>query len=755
MASSQIIGLGLVGGGFVLLAFLVFYFVAILRKLGPMQAWGLAGAEKFSLPRLTPLAVSFSDEALSADPEPDALPPTADPAPASQPPERNLRSAWLGLMALALLMVILVITGAEFILIGLLQADGDTNILLPLGVVAFAGLLFAFVCRRLMGPSLFEPFQAVLPKRSAPPAALWLTNLSITLIVCSTINLELPNPIHYLMLGLWLFNVALFCWNIVQMTQTPLPDRAAIGQWWQTHKVDILLVSLVGLGALLIRVIGLETYPYAFINDEGEVGWEALNLWHGYKANFFEMGWAGQPMVSFLPTLLSIKIFGLSAVAVRIIGALQGTVAVMGLYLLAREAFGRPVAVISACLLAVLPWHVHFSRLGVMNVGDSLYSALALWLTYRALRKGSYLDYLPAGLITGMSLYTYVGTRLVLAMAVGVLVYAIIRQRHYLTSHFRHLAVFSFAFLMMAAPALYIFTTDPDEFLGRSNQEGLLAGNRLQQLADEEGIPQSEFLGRQLQRSVTIFFASQGPGQFFNTTQPYVPWWAAVFLFVGMMYVFWNITQVRYMMLVGWFWAPILLGSMLTLGPPSHQRMLSAAPALVLLVAIGLWKLMQALQTITRWPKVIFVVLALCFVGITAWHDLHYYFVGSYRTEHRFEVDGNEFSYEVGLRAGSLGPNYRLLLIGDPFIYAPFADFHYLTNLQMDIEDFNVVSPESIGGLPRDKGLFFTAIPSRVDELKLVQQQLPGGTWDEVSFHTKEGILYYAYILPPPSTSAP
>ena len=750
MASSQMIGFGLVGGGFILFAFLVFYLIEIIRKLEPGHAWGSGAAGRLSTQRLAPLAVFFSDDLLPAADEPDALPPVPASTPTPQPPQNNLRSAWLGLMVLALLMSIMVTVGVEFVLIALLQKDNTTNIIFPIIVVAFAGLLFAFVCRRLMGPSFFEPFQATLPRRSAPPAALWLTNLCITLVICNSINFDSPNPIHYPMLGLWLFNVALFCWNIVQMAQAPLPDRAAIGQWWQTHKVDVLLVSLVGLGALLIRVIGLETYPYAFINDEGEVGWEALNLWHGTKTDAFETGWAGQPMISFIPVLLSIRVFGISAVAIRIVSALQGTLAVMALYLLAREAFGRPVAFISACLLAVLPWHVHFSRLGVMNVGDSLYSALALWLTYRALRKGSYLDYLPAGLVTGLSLYTYVGTRLVAVMAVGLLLYAIIRQRNYLTSHFRQLAVFSFAFLIISTPALYLFARDPDEFLGRSNQEGLLANNRLQQLADEEGISQNEFLGRQFQESTVIFFAGEGPGQFFNTPQPYLTWWAAVFLFLGMAYVFWNITQVRYMMLIGWFWAPIVLGGVLTLGPPSHQRMLSAAPALVLIVAIGLWKMMQSLQTITRWPKVVFLVVCLFFVGITAWQDLNFYFVGQYRTEHRFEVEGNEFSYEVGLRAGTLGPNYRLLLIGDPYIYAPFADFHYLTNLQMDIEDFNIVTPESIAALPHDKGLFFAAIPSRVDELRLVQQQLPGGTWDEVPLHTTEGTLYYAYILPAP-----
>ncbi len=745
MITSQILTFGL-AGGFVVLACLLIYFSLNFRLFWRKQARALVMNAKANAPsRFAPLVARFSELALPSDSDPvdlNSTAPDSDPVSAPSPKSKWI---WLGV----LLAVFFVMLGVELGLIFILRSDGNADIAFQMGLIVAAGLIFAFVCHKILGRSSFIPFKAILPLRSAPPVALWLTNFCLSAILVSTVPVDLPIEMHYLVLGLWIFTILLFCWNVAQLDGVSLPSRESLKTWWMSHRVDILLVAVIGLAALLIRVVGLETYPYAFINDEGEVGWEGLNLLSGATSDFFSTGWAGQPILAFLPVALSIKVLGISAFSVRILGALQGTLAVVALYLLAREAFGRPVAFFSAFLLAALPWHVHFSRLGVMNVGDSFYSVTALWLTYRALRRGRYIDYLPAGLITGLSLYTYVGSRLVVAMAIGVLTYAIIRQRDYLRTHFRHLTVFIFAFLVVASPIMYSFSLSPNEFMGRANTEGLLAENRLQQMADQNGITTSAFMMQQIQNSVTIFFATEGPGQFFDTPRPYLEWWMAVFLFLGMLYVFWNFTQVRYMLLIGWFWAPILLGSALTMGSPSHQRMLSAAPALALILALGLWKFAQSMQKITLAPKRIVLTLCILLVGLTALQDAHFYFVGEFRTGHHFEIEGNEFSYEVGLRAAELGPSYRLLLIGDPFVYAAFADFHYLTNTAMVIEDFNEVTPESIAALPRDKGIFFAAIPMRLEELKLIQKQLPGGKWFEVARHTQEGVLYYGYILDP------
>jgi hypothetical protein len=297
------------------------------------------------------------------------------------------------------------------------------------------------------------------------------------------------------------------------------------------------------------------------------------------------------------------------------------------------------------------------------------------------------------------------------------------------------------------------FSRNVNDFMGRIYQESILNDNNLQELAANANMQPVDFIVRQIQVSTTVFIATPAKGSFFDAPRPYLTWWVAIFLILGMVYAFWHSKQVRYIMLLGWFWSPILLGSALTMGPPSHQRMLVAAPALVLLVALGLWKFAQAAQHITRLPTRYILIICMFVVGFTAWQDLNFYFVGDFRTGHYFENDGNELSYEIGVRAHALGPGYQMLLIGEPDIFADFADFHYLTaqsNLQMDVQNFNSVTPEAIASLPRDHGIFFAAVPSRVEDLRMVTQQLPGGEWIEVLHRTRpqDGIAYYAYTLP-------
>ena len=346
------------------------------------------------------------------------------------------------------------------------------------------------------------------------------------------------------------------------------------------------------------------------------------------------------------------------------------------------------------------------------------------------------------------------GSRLAIGLAIGLLGYAAIVQRDYLKTHFRHLAVFVFAVLITAAPVIFVFSRHIDEFLGRVNATGLFANDRLAQISAAANMQPLDFLLRQIQVSTTVIIATPAWDNFFDSRQPYLVWWTSVFLIFGMAYALRYFKQVRYMMLLGCFWAPLILGSAFTTSAPNPHRMLGAAPALVLLVTIGLWKFTQAIQLI--FPRVskrwLFACCALI-VALTALRDIHFYFVGEFRTNHYFEDASNEFSYEVGKRAGELGPNYRLFLLGAPKVFSSFADFHYFAPLT-DVEDFNIANKETIMILPRDRGIFFAAIPSKIDDLKFIEQQLPGGKWMEVPRTTQEGISYYAYILPYISVSS-
>lgn len=666
-------------------------------------------------------------------------------------PVLAVKMRWLGILTAALAIGV----WAQLSIMAMLNNDWNANLTPGLLGFAIAGSLLVFVERKVDKSAPVTSFTAILPARLAPPPTLWITNLALSFILIDSIDLKLPPETSYLFLGLWLANILLLCWNVMRAAEVALPSQEQVKNWVRTHWQEIVLVLVIGVAALLVRTIDLTNYPYAFINDEGEIGMEAIHILNGEKDSFFATGWSGQPLLSFLPGAVSVALLGRTVLAIRIFSALQGALAVVFVYLLAREAFDRPTGILAACLLAALPWHVHFSRLGVMNIADSFFSAGALWLTYRALRRGHFVDYLLAGLMTGLALYTYLGSRLVVAMVIGVIGYAALRQRDFLKTHLRHIGVLVLAFFVVASPMIVSFAHHYDEFMGRLNTEGIFSNNQLAALAQAENMQPIDVVRNQLQASAAVFIGRPGPLQFFDTPRPYLLWWAAVFLGVGMAYALWHLKEVRYIMLLGWFWSPIIIGSAFTMYPPSNQRMLGAAPAAALLIGLGLWKFAQAIRSVsgvqTRW------VLAACIVimGFTAWQDGYFYFAGEYRTDHHFENPGEEFSYEVGLRANQLGPDYRLFVIGDPPIvvggrpqvFVAFADFDYLAH-GVEKQDFNQVTPETIASLPRDRGLFVTAIPERVDDLKLVAQQIPGGEWIEVPRRHQEGINYYAYIVP-------
>ena len=56
----------------------------------------------------------------------------------------------------------------------------------------------------------------------------------------------------------------------------------------------------------------------------------------------------------------------------------------------------------------------------------------------------------------------------------------------------------------------------------------------------------------------------------------------------------------------------------------------------------------------------------------------------------------------------------------------------------------------AFAALPHDKGAFFVAVPTRVEDLRLVQQWQPGGTWQAVPRRFQAPQMdYYAYQVPP------
>ena len=136
------------------------------------------------------------------------------------------------------------------------------------------------------------------------------------------------------------------------------------------------LLVLVFLLAVIIRSYRFGSIPSGVNRDEASIGYTAYLLLHTgqeehqqfWPARFESFGDWKQPGYIYL-TMPLIWLFGLSAISVRLLSLTAGMVMIMVAYLLTNQLAGQPygrwAGVLAALLMALNPWHFHFSHLAV------------------------------------------------------------------------------------------------------------------------------------------------------------------------------------------------------------------------------------------------------------------------------------------------------------------------------------------------------------------------------------------------------
>jgi hypothetical protein len=226
-----------------------------------------------------------------------------------------------------------------------------------------------------------------------PKFGFWISSLGLAVInMLHAPYADYNDPQGYIYIALWILSIILFAISVLLDAGWQPPSTQVSTEWLKKHRIELLFIAAMVTTAFFIRFLDVENHPYSFINDEGEVGISGACLFTGECRNFFYTGWAGQPMTTFFPAAIGVALFGRTALAVRLGSVIIGTLSVLAVYLFAREVFNKKTAWVAALLLTALPVHIHFSRLGVANIVDSLSLTLILWLLFRGAKRGSTLS---------------------------------------------------------------------------------------------------------------------------------------------------------------------------------------------------------------------------------------------------------------------------------------------------------------------------------------------------------------------------
>ena len=585
----------------------------------------------------------------------------------------------------------------------------------------------------------FKPYLA--------PTLFWMGSaVSLVFVISSMSNPERTASTDRWIMAGWLGSLLCLIIGMLWVVHWRPPKWRQIGNWFAQNKQELLVVTALLLVGAFLRTYLLTQHPYPWSGDEASVGIEGSRILKGEVTDFFAAGWSGQPNWSFVPTALAEIILGKTILAIRVVSVVEGTLAILFLYLLARELFGKTIAALAAGFLVAFPVHLQFSRIGVNNIIDSLTVCLVLWLVIRAIRKGRPSDYLWAGIAGGLTFYTYVGSRLVLALAIFVLAYTAIRQRGYLRSHLAHLGIFLVGAVVAIAPLGYYFIRHPDIFMTRIGEENIFLNHWLVTQSQRSGQSIPAILWKQFTDTVLVYISQPAVGNFFNSPMPYLTIIGSIFFLFGMGYAFTKPLETRMMTLLVWFWSVVIVGGFLTLSPPANTRLVMSTPAVALFLALGIYKFTDYLRQLKlfnqHWQTIVSAMLVLILAG----QNVAFYF-GVYRYRDYFEDANSELGQQIGLELQHLGPNYDFYLFGVPRVFAAFPTTVFLApdNGYFDLTSNTIDSST----LQPGKGNIFVAIPENRADLDTIALKYPSGTWETIQRDYKQEVLYYAYLIRP------
>ena len=348
-----------------------------------------------------------------------------------------------------------------------------------------------------------------------------------------------------------------------------------------------MVVLIVLIGAFF-RLFELATAPPSAGFDVAYYGLDALEILDGHFPIYFESNFGREPLFSYLVAALFATI-GSGDFAIHLAAAFVGILTIPVTFVAADELLrlssSRPLrlsaSVLAAAFLALMYWHVVWSRFGVRAILSPLFVGLTVFSLLRALRTRRLVYFVSTGVLTGLSLYTYQIGQLVplLVFVIVIIDWIAQRKKYILGEYFKPIAWIAAVFALFVSPLILFAANNPDTF-------------------------------NQRVRDVTTVEASMTPGAIIVNLRTQLEILGRFFTIQGDHYWMWSIGEkpgLNVFLLIGfllgllllWYWrgrlAPVIFAWLLVMLIPAiladsgamSKRAIGILPALVTTIAVG------------------------------------------------------------------------------------------------------------------------------------------------------------------------
>ncbi len=390
------------------------------------------------------------------------------------------------------------------------------------------------------------------------------------------------------------------------------------------HKLVILL-CILGFG-IFFRFFRLADTPPGLYPDEAMNGNNALEALATMDFKVFYPENNGREGLFINVQAISLAFFGRTPWALRAVSATVGSLTVFGIFLVTTELFGHrgnkrkrsaatTIGLLAAFFLATSFWHLNFSRIGFRAIMLPFASTFVLYFLLKGLRTKHIWSYVMAGIFTGIGFQSYIAFRFFPFIAAIPIVgelwhYYRSPQAEYRVSGALEnppqnpsqkkwhvvscspcgIVLYLFITFAAALPIGVYFLQHPQDFVGRANQVSIFSTES----------PFSSFAAANI-KTFGMFFASGDCNWRHNyACFPELVWPLAIFFAVGIIVTIRDIFKRRYeqgaipFFLLCWLIIMSLPATLTWEGLPHALRSIGMIPPVMILAALGCWRLLRA-----------------------------------------------------------------------------------------------------------------------------------------------------------------
>lgn len=342
-----------------------------------------------------------------------------------------------------------------------------------------------------------------------------------------------------------------------------------------------VLTAAVLLGGAA-RFYRLGEWPPGLYHDEAYNGQDALRVVAGERPLFFPANNGREPLFLY-GVALAVAVWGRTPFAVRVTAAVLGTLTIPATFFMGRALFGSRVGLWSAVLIAVAPWPINLSRIGLRAISLPLVSALALglwWQGRRAQGPARTAWFLGGGALVGLSMYTYTAARFVVAVLVLFALFQTwVNHERLIRSEWLYLAL---AAVLAMAPLVAYGLQHWDTFVARPAQVSILNP------AISQGRPLRLLAGNIVRAAGLFTFQGDDIPRHNVPLRPLFDPVVSVFMVLGVFFCLRDIRRELAGALTLIWTAVMLLPTILAEDCPHFLRAVGVLPVAVLLPGLGL-----------------------------------------------------------------------------------------------------------------------------------------------------------------------